>query len=157
MEASLKTWICKQRDATSDLQQPEVALHRPLCNLVLKFELVNTKTLHPTCNIPKGRYIGPCATLSHTLIFKTHDATCDLKIFNRHYIGPCATLSKNMKLSTSRRCMRPEKHEEALHMTLKIKYEHYENVSFTYWYWPLIGLAPPSGGPPCAPVLFMIW
>ena len=129
-----------------------MALHRPLCNLVLKFELVNTKTLHPTCNIPTWRYIGPCATLSHTLNFKPHDATCDLKIFNRHYIGPCATLSKNLNLSTSRRFMRPEKHEEALHMTLKIKYEHYENISFTYWYWPLIGLGPTSRGPPCAPV-----
>ena len=46
--------------------------------------------------------------------------------------GHCATLFKNLNLSTSRRFMRPEKHEEPLHMTLKIKYEHYEDISFTY-------------------------
>ena len=48
--------------------------------------------------------------------------------------------------------MRPQRHQDALHMTLKIKYEHSENISFNNCYGLLIGPAPPSGGPPCAPV-----
>ena len=61
------------------MQQPEVALHRPLCNLLLKLEFVNTKTLHPNCKTLKWRYIGPCATLSYRLICKHQDATSDLQ------------------------------------------------------------------------------
>ena len=49
--------------------------------------------------------------------------------------------------------MRPQRHQDALHMTLKIKYEHSENIPFNNCYGLLIGPAPPSGGPPCATVL----
>ena len=66
----------------------------------------------------------------------------------------CNLVSKSefVKIKTLRATW---KHQETVHMTLRIRYERSEKISFKNWYVSLIGLAPPSGGPPCAPVY--IW
>ena len=73
-----------------------MVLHRPLCNPVLKVDLVNIKTLHPTgLNVTgKWRYIGSCLALIvlKLELVKTKTLHPTRKNMMWRYIGPCTTL-----------------------------------------------------------------
>ena len=98
MQPCLKIKIFKHQDVKCDLLQPQEALHRISYYIISKLEFSNTKTLHATCYNLKKRYIGTYATL-------------------------CSKLTKHI-------------------FTINYsKYHHYKSISFK-----LIRAEPPSGG-----------